>query len=158
MPNLYKLKLFGFLFLLVIGVAACRPASDCEGEMLCQQKNTRIINAVTELNKIGQEIHCTEGVHDIRKQVETIVDRFEDAHEIAALAAIARSLQNYENNEIPTCFNNRSDQAFDHAFWISVKKLSKSSDGKSREYLKKLKESSNLISNEKLYFDEILEQ
>jgi hypothetical protein len=156
---MYKLKLICVVVLLTVGVISCNSSSNCNGEILCQQKNTKILNAVMELNNIGQKVHCTKDRPEIIEQVETVINKIESSEELATLAAIARSLQVYESNQIPTCRNSRSDNVFDQAYWICIKKLSKSSESKSKEYLQKIKESSFLItSEERQLFDEILEK
>jgi hypothetical protein len=153
-----KLKLICVVILLTIGVISCNSTSNCNSENFCQQKNTKILNAVTELNNIGQKVHCNGDRPEIIDQVETVVNKIDSSEELSTLAAIARSLQVYESNQIPTCRNSRSDNVFDQAFWICIKKLSKSSENNSKEYLQKLRESSFLITGEKQLFDEILEK
>jgi hypothetical protein len=150
-----KLKLICVLVLSVI-VVSCETSSKCSGEEHCQQQNTKILKVITELNEFGQSIHCKENTPEVMKQVEKIVEQIQNNEDLATLASISRAFQIYGSNEAPTCKNSRADNVFNHSFWICIKKLSRSSDSKNKEFLNKLKENSLLDQAEKKNFDEIL--
>lgn len=157
-----KLILIGLIFVISIFFTSCNVTFEAGGDQTkfskvsCDGHKAAIIEAIGDLSKLSHS-----GVNDQNEsrheKMREIVERFDNAKDIATLARMSRAL--VVHNGYAECIQGSElYTVYDETFWHAVKTLSKRKDEESKRELARLREGDSLFGTEKNFFDKITEE